>query len=129
MSLEYARDLWHRAENALRAAEALVPLSPDDAASRAYYAVFHAATAAFVLEGRTFRRHAGLRGAVHRDWVNVGEWPVEFGADFDALWELRDVGDYGGSHHVTPEDAAAAVEAACRILEAIHEGHKAGLEI
>ena len=41
MSLDYARDLWRRAENALKSVEALVKVSPDDAASRAYYAAFH----------------------------------------------------------------------------------------
>ena len=119
MSLEYACVLWERATNALRSAEALLIVSSDDAASRAYYAAFHAASAAFELEERNFRRHTELRAAVHRDWVKTGIWPVELGADFDALLELRDVGDYGGTHHVGPEDAAAAVQAARRVLDAI----------
>ena len=119
MSLDYARDLWRRAQNALRSAEALLAVSADDAASRTYYAVFHAVSAAFALAGMTFTRHTGLRAAVHRDWVKAGIWPVEFGADFDAIWELRDLGDYGGSQHVQADDAAAALDAARRILAAI----------
>ena len=119
MSLEYARVLWDRALNALRSAESLLIVSSDDAASRTYYAAFHAVSAAFEVEGRSFSKHTELRVAVHRDWVRTGVWPVELGADFDALLELRDVGDYGGAHHVGPEDAAAAVQAARRVLDAV----------
>ena len=120
MSLDYARNLWDRASNALKSAEALLTVSADDAASRTYYAVFHAVSAAFALSGQTFTRHSALRAAVHRDWVKAGIWAVQLGADFDAIWELRDLGDYGGTQHVQTEDAAAAVEAARRILTAIH---------
>jgi len=119
VNLEYAATLWQRARNALRSAESLLAVSSDDAASRAYYAAFHAISAAFALEEKTFRRHSALRAAVHRDWVKTGVWPVQLGADFDALAELRDLGDYGGPHHVGPEDAAAAVEAARRLVGAV----------
>ena len=116
MSDSYAKDLWTRAENAMKSAEVLLPVSPDDAASRAYYAVFHAVSAAFALVGRVFKKHTEVRAAVHRDWVKHGDWTVELGADFDAVWELRDLGDYGGMRHVAADDAAATIEAARRIL-------------
>lgn len=119
MSLDYARDLWDRARNALRSAETLLVVSSDDSASRAYYAAFHAVSAAFAVSGQDFSKHTAVRAAVHRDWVRPGIWSVELGADFDALWELRDIGDYGGTQHAGPEDAAAAVEAARRILQAV----------
>jgi len=96
MNLDYARDLWSRAENALRSAQALVKLSPDDAASRAYYAAFHSVSAALVLQGKSYTRHSAVRSAVHRDLVRTGIWSVDLGANYDALWELRDLGDYGG---------------------------------
>jgi len=119
VSDDYARDLWDRGLNALASAETLLLVSADDAASRAYYAAFHAASAAFALAGQTFTRHTALRAAVHRDWVKTGIWGVELGADFDALWELRDLGDYGGRQHVTAEDASAAVETARRIIDTV----------
>ena len=119
MSLDDARDLWSRAHNALKSAEVLLDVSPDDAASRAYYAVFHGVSAAFSLRDQTFKRHGAVRAAVHREWVKTGVWSVDLGADFDAIWGLRDLGDYGGRRHVAPEDARAAVEAARRILESV----------
>jgi uncharacterized protein (UPF0332 family) len=123
VSLDYARDLWDRAHNALQSAETLLLVSADDAASRTYYAAFHAVSAAFALLGRTFTSHRALRAAVHRDWVKQGLWTPELGADFDALWELRDLGDYGGTGHVDVEDATAAVAAARRILEVLRAQH------
>jgi len=64
-----AADFWARARDALAAAKAVLSLSSDSAASRAYYAAFHAVSALFVLEGKTFSRHSGLEAVVHRDLV------------------------------------------------------------
>ena len=107
----------------MKSAEALLRVSADDAASRAYYAAFHAVSAGFAASGRTFTRHTAVRAAVHRDLVKPGVWPVALGADFDAIWELRDLGDYGGTHHVELEDAEAAITAARRIMAAVLSRH------
>ena len=45
-----AKDHWFRALNSFRMAEMGREVSPDDAASRAYYAAFHAVSALFELE-------------------------------------------------------------------------------
>ena len=119
MSLEYGLDLWKRAVNALKSAEALLSVSSDDAASRAYYAAFHAVSAMFAIDNKSFSKHSAVRTAVHRDLVNTGLWARELGEAFDALWELRDVGDYGGEEHVQKEDAENAVQAARKILKNI----------
>lgn len=118
---EYARDLWQRATKALSSAKALIEVSPDDAASRAYYAVFHAVSAAFALQNKTFVKHSALRAAVHRELVKTGLWPTELGIIFDMIWELRDTGDYGGMTHVTEEEAGQAVEKAVQVLDAIEK--------
>jgi uncharacterized protein (UPF0332 family) len=123
VNTDYAKDLWGRACNALKSAEALLSISPDDAASRAYYAAFHAVSAGFAVQEQTFTRHTALRAAVHRDWVKTGLWSAELGEDVDALWEFRDIGDYGGGQHVTSADATAAVEAPGRIVAAMRSAH------
>lgn len=119
MSLDYPLDLWKRALNALKSSETLLTVSADDDASRAYYVVFHAVSAAFALSGQTFTRHSALRSAVHREWVKTGIWTIDLGADFDSIWELRDLGDYGGGQHVEQEDARAAFDAACKIIDTV----------
>jgi uncharacterized protein (UPF0332 family) len=115
----YARDLWSRAQEAIAAAEAVLPTSPDAAASRAYYAAFYAVSALFALQDRTFSKHSALESAVHRDLVKEGLWPVELGADYSSLRQLRATGDYGGPSHVSSGDAVRAIEAARRILDAV----------
>ncbi len=120
---EESQDLWQRACESLRAAEAVLPVSADAAASRAYYAAFFAASALFALEGRSFRRHSAVEAAVHRDLVRPGKWPVSRGANYSRLFELRQTGDYGVGEHVSTEDARRAVEAARHILSAVSAEH------
>lgn len=66
MTTEYAQNLWDRARNALEAAQALLAVSPDDVASRGYYAAFNAVSALFALQGRTFTKHTAVRAAIRR---------------------------------------------------------------
>ena len=123
MTFDYAKDLWIRAINSLKSAESLLSVSNDDAASRAYYAAFHAISAMFASQNKSFSKHTALRVAVHRDLVNAGKWPKALGEAFDALWELRDIGDYGGKSHVQKEDAEKAIDAARNVLEEIQKSH------
>ena len=119
MTKEYARDLWLRAVNALKSARVLIDISPDDAASRAYYAVFNAVSAYFAWEGKSFVKHAAVRASVHKELVNTGLWSRSLGESFDLLWELRDVGDYGGDEHVQEKEATQALKSAEAIVDAL----------
>jgi len=101
---EFAAEEWQRAIASLKAARYLTEIDPDSAASRAYYAAFHAVTALFALRGKSFKRHAAVRSAVHRDLVNT----EQLGRDYDYLVNLRETGDYGGLSHVDREDAKEA---------------------
>ena len=101
-------DLWFRAKDALRAAETVLSVSPDSAASRAYYAAFYAVSAMFALEGKTFRKHSAVEAAVHRDLVRPGRWAVELGRKYSQLLEARSVGDYSVGQHATCEEAEGA---------------------
>jgi hypothetical protein len=114
-----AATFWARAIQALKTAQSLVSLDADAAASRAYYAAFYAVSALFTLEGKTFTRHGAVEVAVHRDLIRAGRWLIERGQDYSFLLRLRATGDYGGSEHVSTEEAAAALEAAHRILQAV----------
>lgn len=123
MSSDHPQELWQRAQNALMSAEVLVGVSGDDAASRAYYAAFHGVSALFAARGHHFSKHTAIRAAIHRDLVHTGEWPEELGEAFDALWELRDIGDYGVDIHVSSEDANLVIDNARWILEAVSRSH------
>ena len=114
-----ANDLWLRAEDALRAARHVLPVSPDTATSRAYYAAFYAVSAFFALDGRTFTKHAAVETAVHRDLVKAGVWPMELGEGYSRLTQARIVGDYGLGQHASPTEAADAIRIAESIVQAV----------
>ena len=116
-----AEDLWARAKESLAAAKTVLPVSPDAAASRAYYAAFHAVAALFAIEGRSFTKHSAVEAAVHRDLVRTGRWPAELGKLYTRLVALRQTGDYGGGTHVAADEAADAITVAERILANVDE--------
>lgn len=89
---EFAKAEWERADRALASARQLAETDPDSAASRAYYAAFHALTALFALRGQTYSRHSAIRAALHRDLVQAGSLSDESGRDYDFLMDLRETG-------------------------------------
>jgi len=116
---EFAKAEWERADRALASARQLAETDPDSAASRAYYAAFHALTALFALRGQTYSRHSAIRAALHRDLVQAGSLSDESGRDYDFLMDLRETGDYGGLEQVTPDSAWMAVQKAEAFLTAV----------
>ncbi len=116
---EEAADLWRRAEEALTAAAALRVISPDGAASRAYYAAFNAVSALMVEEGQSFTKHSAVEAAVHRELVRTGRFSTEDGRAYSRLVAWRQIGDYGGGRHVQPEQADEAIAAARHIHAAV----------
>jgi uncharacterized protein (UPF0332 family) len=110
---------WRRAERSLASAAALVAVDPDSAASRAYYAAFHAVTAVLAARGASFTKHTAVRAALHRDLIQAGVLPIESGRDYDFLLDLRETADYGGIAEASVASAARAIEKASAILESI----------
>lgn len=102
-----------RAADSLGAAKTLIEAEYyDDATSRAYYAVFYAATAALVAEGERFKKHSGVINGINRHFVKTGRLSADLGRDLNWLFGLRLVGDYGETRHVAEEEAKKAVRTA-----------------
>jgi hypothetical protein len=110
-----------RAKGALASAKLVVRVDPNSAASRAYYAMFHALVSLLALRGQQFRKHRDVRAALHRELVHTGEIAVERGQDYNEVMDLRELGDYGGVSGVSTDDAARAVAKAERFVEAMRE--------
>jgi len=108
-----------RAEQSIQAARQLASSGYDDfAASRAYYAAFYAATAVLLHEGLELSKHSAVIASIHQRFVKTGKLDKEQGKALNWLFELRGVGDYGGTAHVSPQEAEQAIEAAAKFLEA-----------
>jgi len=109
-----------RAEQAVDAAIKLVSEGYYDfAASRAYYAVFYAASALLLNEGLEFRKHSGVIAAIHQQFIKTGRLDKEVGQNLNWLFELRSVGDCGVTVHVPRIDAEQAIKAARSFLQKI----------
>ncbi len=110
---------WERAYLALGSAEQLTQRDPESAASRAYYAAFHALSALFAARGWSFKKHTAIRAALHRELVHKDLIPKATAEDFDYLLDLRGTGDYGSLGRVSQEDARMAIEKAKRFVAAM----------
>jgi len=109
-----------RAEQAVDAARKLASDGYYDfAASRAYYAVFYAASALLLKEGLEYSKHSGVIAAVHQRFIKTGRLEKEFGKNLNWLFELRSIGDYGVTVHVPKADVELAIIAAASFLERV----------
>lgn len=99
-----------RADTNLQVATELLEKGYSDiSASRAYYAAFYAASALLLNNGFDTSKHSGVIALIHQHFVKSGKLDKEQGRNLNWLFELRSVGDYGVSLHVTIEDARRAV--------------------
>jgi len=110
---------WDRARESLDAARELVVMGHFDiAASRAYYAAFYAASAALMSRGKGFAKHSAVIASVHRDLVRQGLLEPAHGKALSVLFELRAIGDYGASAHVSEAEAHDAIRLAGDFVQA-----------
>jgi uncharacterized protein (UPF0332 family)/predicted nucleotidyltransferase len=88
------------------------------AVNRAYYTMFHAATALLLSEGLAFSRHSGVISAVRERYVKTGRLPHELGSALDAALAARNKADYAYRERIDDEDARHLVDDATEFLAA-----------
>ena len=91
----------------------------NSAASRAYYVAFYAASALLLSEERVFGKHSAVLGFIHKDFVRTEKLSKTHGKNLNWLFELRGIGDYGVTLHVSPIDAERAIQVATDFLNAV----------
>ena len=89
-----------------------------EAASSAYYAVFHALTAVLASKGLSFSSHAQTLGMFNREFVKTGDFPVETTRKIQHLFEDRQMADYDWANTVDSQTAAEDVADSEGILQA-----------
>ena len=92
----------------------------DDAVSRAYYAVFHAMTAALLSKGLSFSSHGQVIGAFNREFIKTGIFPKEYASVIQALFDDRQIGDYGIFVKISKSTAQEHINKAKNMIEAVH---------
>ena len=99
-----------RAKKALEAAN--IPLGSglyEDAVSRAYYSVLHAAKAALCKQGIEPESHRAVRAMFSLHLVKTGKIEKEFATILTAEYEDREMGDYGIDIDIEAERAEKRV--------------------
>lgn len=115
------RALLARADEKLRAARLLLQGGAwGDAASRAYYAAFHAVSAVLLSKGESYSTHAKVLGRFNKEFIQTGIFPREFTKLLTRLFEDRQSGDYDVEPVLTEIEARQDVADAQRIVEEVH---------
>jgi hypothetical protein len=92
---------------------------PADAVSPAYYAAYHAAEAALLVEGDETRTYEGLKSLFGLRFVKTGRLPEELASILRELKDERENGDYSVFPAITAEEGEQAVAAAERFVDAL----------
>ena len=123
------RSLMDRARRSLRSARNILDDGDHDfAMSRAYYAMFYAATAALLSQGIKRAKHSGVIAAFGQRLVKPGKFTVEHQRVLQAAFRDRSAGDYAG---VFPsrEEVERRLEEAESFVQAVADFLKAeGIE-
>lgn len=114
------RAMVDKADRAVRAAQRDLKAGDYDfASSKAYYAVFHMMQAALLTKQLTFSKHAGVISGFSEHFIKPGVLPGDLGQKIQRLRKDREVGDYGYTLSVEPNDAREDVLIAVEILSVI----------
>ena len=108
------------AHKALKAAQLLLKGELlEDATSRAYYAVLHAARAALATQATAPKTHAGVMRMLGEQLVKTGHIEAEYSRMFSAAQDARKFCDYVSSFQMSLDKAELRVHEAARFVERI----------
>lgn len=111
-----------KSKEKLRVAQGLLQRGEyEDAISRAYYSVFHAAQAVLLTEGLTTSTHQGLVNLFGLHMVKTGKFANQFGKYLSNLKDDRENSDYEIYSGVDQETAKVGVKEAEEFLVAVEE--------
>ena len=111
-----------RAEKALRSARLLVEHRElEDAVSRAYYAMFHAARAILFSKGITAKTHRGTISLFGENMVKKGILSEEFADMLRKAFDLRQKSDYEIYAELNEELVEEVIKNAKKFIEKIKE--------
>ena len=105
------------AEQALADASTLLASgSVCGAMNRCYYAIFYAAYALAIRDGRTFRKHVGIIAFFHKEYLKTNRLPRDLGRIFQKAFDDRCEADYFDAARFSLDDATESLEDARRFV-------------
>ncbi len=124
---EATKAFLDKAQDNIEACEALIGLGHFDiAASRAYYAMFYAASALLIEEGEEHASHGAVQGAFGRLYAKSGRLDPKFHRYLIDAYRERQAADYDAPAEVGAEEAKILLNQAKEFLSAIEGllGHR-----
>ncbi len=119
MSVDEIRSLIRRARRSLQSARNLLEDGDHDfAISRAYYAMFYAATAALLCRDITRTKHSGVIAAFGQHLVKSGAFTPAHQKMLQAAFRDRTAGEYAGAFP-TREAVEHRIEEATQFVQAV----------
>ncbi len=116
---EHVARLMEKAEESLDVARSLTAEGHHGfAASRAYYAMFYAATAVLLSKGLSFSKHTAVIAEFNRGFVKTGVFGPEMFKSLQLGFDLRSQGDYS-IVPVSHDRAESLIEKALAFLAAL----------
>ena len=111
---------WRRSAKSLQAAELLVGEDYcEDAVSRAYYAILHAAKAALLVHDVVTTSHAGVRQMFGKHLVRTGEIEAQWSKYLAENFDVRLMADYDVGISFSSEETRQEYERAKAFLDRI----------
>ena len=89
----------------------------EDAVSRAYYAMYYAATAVLCLKGKTPKTHQGVKSLFGEYFVAQGEIDKSYALMLKVAKEMREDADYEIEVVITQDDAQESIEQAEKFVQ------------
>ena len=109
-----------KAKDSLRGARALVNETLYDfAVSRAYYAMFYAASAMLLSRQLSFSRHSAVIGAFGKEFIKTGVFAQQLHEWLNEASEKRSRGDYDFDANLTEAQADVQIERAKQFVAAM----------
>lgn len=118
---ELARYWLSKSQEAEESATLLFEHRRSACISRLYYASFYAMSGLLALRQLNYGKHSAVRASLHRDFVKVGELPVEAGMVYNRLFEWRQKADYEAFLELNEQMTEDLLTQARDLLEVLHK--------
>ena len=82
----------------------------DTAANRSYYAIFHTVRALLALDGKDFKKHAGVISSFQMDYIKTGIFEKEMSDIIKSAFSLRQDSDYEDFYVISRDEVIKQVE-------------------
>lgn len=93
----------------------------NDAASKAYYAVFHSLQAILLTKELSFSKHSAVMSAFNKEFIYSGGFAKDFYTKIMRLFKDRQIGDYEYTKEIDRESSETDVADTEMIINAIEE--------